>query len=256
MFRGIDISHWDGDISIDENIDFIIVKATEGVNYIDNTFASNVKKVRRLGKLLGAYHFAALENPAYEAQFFFNTIKDCMPLVPVLDYETERSGMVEWCEKFIDRFYQLSGIYPTLYISAYLCNDFSGSWIPDFCPLWVAGYPTPEYSDWISRECPYNVGPWGKPDIWQFTSVLDYNGNKVDANIAYMTEIGFLALMGLEMNVNELINELLGTKVHTSYGDFTIREILAWIYAYTRDMQPVVFDTQKRVAALEKRIEK
>lgn len=252
MLKGVDVSHWDSGLQLDGSIDFCIAKITQGTSWVDGTFGAWMIQAHRLGIRLGAYHFADGQNPRDEAQFFWSMVKDLDSIVPVLDFEISTDNDVAWCEKFMERFHELSNHYPMLYISASLCKLFDNSWIPDYCALWVAGYPQPAYDDWISRECPYNVGKWGRPDIWQFTSELSYNGHKVDANLAYMGELGFDALtMGADMTLQELMN----AKVHTSYGDLTVRDIISWTYAYTRDMQPVVFDLQKRVKELEKKVD-
>ena len=254
MLKGIDVSHWD---PLDHNltgVDFVIMKATEGTEYIDNTFAIRMELASRI--LRGCYHFAAGNDPREEARHFDNvTHEDLYTFVPVLDFEIEIDNPVRWCEQFVDEYHELTGVFPMLYTGAHfpyqnMCDMFDDSWIPDVCALWLAGYPYPAINHWIEQSCPYPCGKWGTPDIWQFSSTLDLNGYVVDANIAYMNVTGFMALYGVdEMTVNELLD----TKVHTSYGDLTVRDLLAWTYSYTRDIQPVIFDLQKRVKDLEQR---
>lgn len=256
MLRGIDVSHWDGndgaDVAAMADCDFVIIKATQGTDFLDCAFADNVANVRKLGKLMGVYHFADGNDPEREALAFAKTIDNLLgECVPVLDFEINTVPTVDWCESFIGKFMEITGIVPTLYISASLCILFNDSWIPDYCPLWVAGYPQPQYSNWITRECPYNVGKWGKPDIWQFTSLLDLHGRSYDGNIAYMDVKGFLALYGLGKTMTE--NELKEMLIATPYGNVKFSEAIGWIYGYVRDMQPVVFDLQKRVKELERK---
>ena len=255
MLRGIDISHWD-DVNLHElksEIDFVIIKATQGTRYVDHMFSTYLKDAIECGYMLGIYHFADGQNPQSEARHFYDNVKQYIgAFVPVLDYEISTDDDCYWCESFICEFERLSGVYPMLYVSASLTPLFNSSWIPDWCALWVAGYPIPQYSDWVDMECPYNVGAWGKPDIWQFTSTLKLPGKNglSDANIAYMSEIGFESLYG---GVGDMtVNDLLDAKVHTAYGDYTVRDILSWTYSYTRDMQPQVADLEKRVKSIEK----
>lgn len=250
MLRGIDVSHWNNENMDITGADFVICKATEGTDFIDNTFQHWMKRTDEM--LRGCYHFAAGQNASVEAFHFFNVTRQYTgDFAPVLDFEINIDRPVEWVEAFVNRYYELTGNYCTLYISASLCNLFDDSWISDFCPLWVAGYPQPYFTRWINHECPYKVGAWGKPDIWQFTSMLDFHNTKVDANIAYMSDIGFQALYGVS-DMTE--SELKAIKMHTAYGDYTFGEIIPWIYSYVRDMQPVVFDLKKRVEKIEKMI--
>lgn len=254
MLRGIDVSHWDPlDLNL-SGVDFMIMKATEGITYIDNTFECRMMQTNKM--LRGCYHFAAGNDARDEARHFDSVTHEYLgTFAPVLDFEIEIDNPVRWCEEFVDEYHALTGVYPMLYTGAHfpyqnMCALFDDSWIPDVCALWLAGYPAPQSISWIERDCPYPCGKWGKPDIWQFTSTLDLSGSAVDANIAYMNVTGFMALYGVdEMTVNELLD----TKVHTAYGDLSVRDLLSWTYAYARDIQPVIFDLQKRVKDLEQR---
>ena len=59
---GIDVSHWQGDIHwpavADDGVRFAFMKATDGTDYVDPTFASNRARARASGLEVGAYHFA------------------------------------------------------------------------------------------------------------------------------------------------------------------------------------------------------
>lgn len=66
--RGIDISHYQGDIDWDQlqnamiekcPIRFIVMKATEGSSKIDPSFKYNFKQALEYGYIRGAYHFGA-----------------------------------------------------------------------------------------------------------------------------------------------------------------------------------------------------
>lgn len=255
MLRGIDVSHWNSSELDITGVDFVICKATQGTTFIDNTFARWME--RTSGMLRGAFHFADGGNPEREAEFFNSTTRNYLgDFAPVLDFEIETDNPVQWVERWISRYYELTGIWAVLYTGYQfpypnMLNLFDDSWIPDFCPLWVARYPQPTITRWIDRQFSGNTGAWGKPDIWQFTSELDLHGAPVDANIAYMSEVGFKALYGVD---DMTVKELLDTQIATPYGNITVRDALAWGYSYARDMQPVVFDLQKRVKELEKRI--
>lgn len=194
--KGIDISNWQNGIDIAKlNIDFMICKATEGKTYVDKTCEPYIQKAKSLGKLWGFYHFARENSAVSEADFFYKNVKGYLGHgIPILDYEvwSKNPNDIIWCEAFIQRFYELSGIYCMIYISASHCKDFAKSWIPSKCGLWVAGYPK-NYTNWINDSLPYNVSPWQFAAIWQFTSSLrlsGFNGN-LDGDYAYMDSISW-----------------------------------------------------------------
>ena len=187
--RGIDISNWQaGEHPKNYNINFCICKATEGINFVDGFCDDFIQECIANGILFGYYHFAQSNNAINEAKFFWeNTIGYNKQGIPVLDYEVwGRNDDVTWCEKFIEKYHELSGVWPIIYISASRCGAFENSWIPEKCGLWVAGYPM-EYTEFIPEETnmPYNIYPWSFAAIWQFTSSL---WNKFDGDIAYMDE--------------------------------------------------------------------
>lgn len=189
--KGIDISNWQNGIDINKlDIDFMICKATEGNSYINKTCDKYVQKAINMGIKWGIYHFARENSAAREAEFFYNNIKGYIRKgIPVLDYEVwgKNPNDVSWCEQFIQHFYDLSGIWCMIYISASHCKDFTRSWIPGKCGLWVAGYPK-SYTSWPSTTFPYNISPWQTCAIWQFSSSLRLNGfnGNLDGDYAYM----------------------------------------------------------------------
>lgn len=187
--RGIDISNWQGgETPSDYNIQFCICKATEGINFVDDFCDGFIQNCIKNNILFGYYHFAKSNSAREEARFFWNnTLGYSGYGIPVLDYEVWGSNLdVIWCEEFIDEYHNISGVWPVLYISASHCSEFEGSFIPEKCGLWVAGYPA-EFTEFISEdyEMPYNIHPWEFAAIWQFTSSL---WNKFDGDIAYMNK--------------------------------------------------------------------
>lgn len=193
--RGIDISNWQvGLVPSSLDIDFCICKATEGLGYTDPSCDPFVQNCIENNILWGFYHFARENNPEEEAQYFYDNCKNYFNHgIPVLDYETDNYDNRDWCERFIQKVYELSGVWCVIYISAYRCMQYSGSWIPEKCGLWIAGYPW-ENSNWTDDEMPYGIYPWEFCAIWQFTSSLIIPGfwEKLDGDIAYMDESAWL----------------------------------------------------------------
>ena len=189
MLKGIDISNWQNGLNLNKvkNIDFCIVKATEGLNFVDYTCDGFVQTCIKKGMPWAFYHFAKYNDPLREAEFF---VKACENYfgdgIPVLDYEVENWNDKLWCEQFITRVHDLTGIWCMLYTSASWCAKFKDSWIANKCALWVAGYPYP-MENWPDGGCPYDCTPWKRCTIWQFTDcLLTYFGN-IDGDIAYIS---------------------------------------------------------------------
>lgn len=203
MLKGIDISNWQGDMTNPAKlkVDFCICKATEGLDFIDPFCNAWIQKLITGKKLFGYYHFARKSNPKAQAKYFWNNTLgyNCMG-IPVLDYEIwyENQNHVAWCETFLQQYHKLSGIWPVLYISASHCQDFTGSWIPEKCGLWVAGYPH-YYDNWpVEDDMTYDVAPWKFAAIWQFTSSFKISGYKelIDADVAFMDSNAWLKYAG------------------------------------------------------------
>lgn len=185
--RGIDISNWQEGININSlDIDFCICKATEGLNFVDQFCDGFVQDCKKLKIKWGFYHFARENNAKKEAKFFYDNCKNYFNEgIPILDWEVDTD--VLWCEEFIKELHRLSGVYCMIYMSASKVAQFEGSWIPEKCGLWVAGYPQ-YYTQWTNDEMPYNINPWKFAAIWQFTDCLIIDGfwEKLDGDIAYM----------------------------------------------------------------------
>lgn len=91
--RGIDVSHHQGRIDWQrvaaDDVAFAIIKATEGGDYVDDTFAQNLRQARAAGLAVGAYHFFTFCRPgADQAKNFISTVPPGGQLLPpVVDIE-------------------------------------------------------------------------------------------------------------------------------------------------------------------------
>ena len=189
----IDVSKHNGNIDwglASNHLDFAIIKASEGANYIDKQFLTNVKGAVKNGVKWGAYHFATWNNPKnpekdgrQEAQFFMATVAkaNIYPDMPcVLDIESNnpipytRTMMNDYVSSFIEEIKKTS-IEPALYGSP----GFLNSYLPlnhsfGDIKLWVADYTLP-----INK-----VNGWDKPWLHQYTDKGNWPGIKgfVDLN--------------------------------------------------------------------------
>lgn len=61
MIKGVDVSHWQGDIDFqrlkDEGYEFAMIKATQGTWFVDPRLKWNVKGFESVGMAHGLYHF-------------------------------------------------------------------------------------------------------------------------------------------------------------------------------------------------------
>lgn len=188
MLKGCDLSHWQSDFEAFNSVDFAIIKATEGVGYVDPACDKLYQKAKKAGKLLGVYHFARpdLNNSAIaEADWFIKNIQGYLrEAILVLDWESGYIGKVTWAKAFLDRVQEKTGIKALLYASRSPINSFNWSSVANAdYGLWVADYGANTGSEGNKP----NVKWWPFYILWQYTSrgrVAGYNGD-VDLNNFY-----------------------------------------------------------------------
>lgn len=165
---------------------FVIVKATQGVSYkYTSFFHAMVKRSLQDGKLVGAYHYAAGNDAVKEADYFLSVVKSYIgKILLCLDWEgaqNSKFGSTTWCKKFIDRVKKKTGVTCVLYTG--LDGIKQNKTLANKVPLWFAGYPKPMATGWTIPKWKYDVSPWSKYTIWQYTS----SNEKVDRNVTDLT---------------------------------------------------------------------
>ena len=192
--KGIDISKWQTGIDLSKvDCDFVIVKATEGIGYVDRKCDSFYQQAKRLGKKLGFYHFARPRNDAVrEAQYFYNNTKNYFgEAIPILDWEAENKSDVAWAKRWLDEVYRLSGVKPLIYMSESVANAYNGSSVANAdYGLWVAKYRdnNPDYNyNMANAGTRPRVKWWKFYCMWQWTSTGRLNGysGNLDCNVFY-----------------------------------------------------------------------
>lgn len=115
VLKGIDISNYQKGFSLSAtNPDFVIVKATEGLGFVDKCCDGFVQDALRLNIPFGYYHFARSNDPATEARYFYDNTRNYIGKgIPILDFEVPNPN--SWIETWCKTFYQLSGIKPWFY---------------------------------------------------------------------------------------------------------------------------------------------
>ncbi|MDE6084915.1 MAG: hypothetical protein K2G40_00740 [Muribaculaceae bacterium] len=182
--RGVDISAHNGNVDFEKlklsGIDFVMLKATEGVSFIDKKFEYNYQKAREAGLRVGVYHFFRFDcDGRVQAFHFLNTIGDRSFDFPLaLDVEEsgnpaghDRKDIVNNLREAIDHL-ELRSHDVMLYTNKRGYSRFISRDFPDY-PLWICSFSDPPGPD-----CWY---------MWQFThrgNVPGVNG-QVDINILH-----------------------------------------------------------------------
>lgn len=205
MLNGIDISNnnytLDLKTVLEKNpIDFVIMKATQGNWYVDAYCDTFYQTAKSMDKLLGVYHYAdGTGTPEEEARFFIENVKGYVhEAILIMDWEHYSNVAfytADWCEKFVDEVYKLTGVYPVIYMNENTLHKkdarlFDFDWkalLDKNCGLWLA-----QYAD--NNPTGFQDKPWSTVSdyyvlIHQYTShgeLLGYN-LELDLDIAYLT---------------------------------------------------------------------
>lgn len=163
--KGIDVSHWDGNIDYskvkDQGIEIVYIKATQGEHMIDSKFETNTLKAKEKGLYIGFYHFftpSTEESAKKQAEHFVNTTKkynsDCKM---ALDIEVggglSSSKIRKLCKIFLEEVKKLSKLDVVIYsYTSFVKEHFDKSL--NVYPLWIAQYGVDK---------PSNNGIW---DTW------------------------------------------------------------------------------------------
>lgn len=183
---GIDVSNWQTVEAVDEALDFVIVKATQGTNFVNPICDQQYQRARSQGKLRGFYHYASGGDPIAEANFFVDNCENYFEhAIPVLDWEEYQNPRfyehASWCKKFLDHVYARTGVRPLIYMSASVTTMADWSSVAKDYGLWVAGYPDLRDS-WDIPDFPYDIPYWSVIAIWQYTN----SNGRLDRNVAFM----------------------------------------------------------------------
>jgi lysozyme len=164
----IDISHFNGDVDLQQaaaaGILGVIQKATQGLGFVDPTFAANRQKAQSAGLLFGAYHFGTGGDGVQQAEHLLRTVGDVSNTLLVLDLEANPVGptmSLDDARAFVTRVNAATGRFPGLYSGSFIKETLGAASDPVLsqCWFWLAQYdPTPVV--------PANWPTW---TMWQYT---------------------------------------------------------------------------------------
>ena len=193
--QGIDIASYQTGIDLSVvPCDFVIVKATEGVNYTNPDFTRAYTQAKEQNKLIGIYHYANGAGATAEADYYLSVVGDRVgDAILVLDWEqggNSAFGSVSYAKQWLDHVYSKTKVRPLIYMSKSVTYGYNWSAVAPNHGLWVAQYadtnPTNYQSNpWTDTN---GYGAWSSPVIFQYTSTgrLSGWGGNLDLNLAYM----------------------------------------------------------------------
>ncbi|MGM0477675.1 MAG: glycoside hydrolase family 25 protein [Bacteroidota bacterium] len=150
---GIDVSHHQGAIKWDTllssktvtpSIDFVFIKATEGINWIDVQWENNRNALRQNGVRHGAYHFYKSNVSATkQAHHFLSVWKPkSEDLPPVLDVEIKfktASPHADSIKSWMHTIENTTGFRPIIYCSLHDYRSYYRDLFTEY-QFWVAAY--------------------------------------------------------------------------------------------------------------------
>ena len=147
--HGLDISHHQEKVNwtlVDKKYKFIILKATEGQNFLDTDFLYNWNNARLNGFVVGAYHFFVMTSSGEaQADFYISKVPDSeKTLPPIIDLEIstkkyKKSDVIEHLRVMVEKLekhYKKRVIFYVNYntYNAYIKGEFPENkiWITDY----------------------------------------------------------------------------------------------------------------------------
>lgn len=192
MLNGIDISAWQRGIDTAAvPADFVIIKATEGLNYVNGDCDRAYQQAKAAGKKLGVYHFAdGNSSGTAEADYFLDNIQGYIgEAILVLDWETHAVTCGPgYAKEFLDRVQARTGIKPMVYMSGSVVNEWDwSSVVAGDYGLWVAYYSTDSCDGYWPNAPMYPISDWSGAAMLQYTSGghLPGWGDRLDLNVFY-----------------------------------------------------------------------
>lgn len=194
-------------IVTDSHAQGVIIKATQGTGYVNPKCNHQWDLAGQNGKLRGLYHYAGGGDPAAEAQYFLNNIRNYIgKAVLAVDWEKNQNsawGNTNWVRKFVDEVHRQTNIWPLIYVSESAISQVANC--ANDCGLWVAKYDSMDWKSWTVPNISVSSGAFSAITGWQFT------GGDMDRSIFYLDETGW----------NKLANPTYSTPNRPSSGTDT-----------------------------------
>jgi len=185
MSNVLDISHYQTITSMAEikagGIPAIILKCTQGLTYLDPTFAPRYGDAIGSGMAVSSYHFLDHgKDPSAQMDWYLKNLHPRQGERVCIDYEDEGSTLDE-LKKAVQRILDLRPDLQITVYSGHLIKEQLGSkrdaLLAENTSLWIAQYTTAKSPSWPTAT-------WPSWSLWQFTDKAAAKGIKgnVDTN--------------------------------------------------------------------------
>jgi lysozyme len=176
---GIDVSHWQGLIDWSKvraaGYRFALLKATDGLTFVDSMFERNWKGARSHDMVCGAYHFLRTSQSGGEqATHFISVVDTNKARWCVVDVETGEDAEETFrCTlDFLDAFRDFTSREALVYTAGWFWNPLArqepqlASKVSGRTQLWVANY-VPSTS---TASVPWCPDGWDEWTLWQWSA--------------------------------------------------------------------------------------
>jgi len=193
--NGIDVSHHQDRIDFkkviadSQKIEFVYMKATQGVGYTDTRLHYNAVEAKKVATKIGYYHYASLntrdivKDSVDEARYFVSVIANCpFPDLPVvLDIEENKAGLspndiMLWINTFFDELTKLGYKDHVLYsYTPFLNANLPTNHNLGNIKLWIAAY--------TNTKSPRLPIGWKDHWLWQYSAKGKIDGISGDVDM-------------------------------------------------------------------------
>lgn len=183
----VDVASYQGNYVIGSTgEDGVIVKATEGVSYVNPNCDFVAQQAIRKGIPWGLYHYASGGDAVAEAKYFVDNIRGYLNVsnkpALVLDWESGSNdswGSTSWAKVFQDTVKSLTGVQIGIYTGTEGAQQCGA--VADSAWLWFAGYHDMVDHGWNTNgDLTWSTGRWSVVTGWQFSST------PIDKSIFYI----------------------------------------------------------------------
>jgi len=219
---GIDVSRHSGIINWDlikfQNIDFAYIKATEGEDYLDPNYVTNINAAQKVNIIVGEYHFFRFNKPGktQAMNFLSHTGGFSGKLAPALDIEEWGNLPVAKSDKqikkdiadFLATVEQASGCKMIIYANVNSYNRYIRGQFPNNA-IWICSFNKnrilPDNRKWLFWQHAHNGKLAG---IKGFVDLNTFNGDEAKWKKYIDRDINYSLTGNYRMKMHSLIPQL------------------------------------------------
>ena len=168
----------------------VIIKATQGLTYVNPKCNYQWDLAGSLGRLRALYHYAGGDSPTHEAQFFLDQISNYIGQGPLIvdweKYQNDAWGNTNWCREFVDEVHRQTGVWPVIYVQESALWQVANCAMD--CASWIAKYWSMNWNSWDIPNMHVSTGAFSTLTGWQYT------GGDMDRSIWFLDEAGWKKL--------------------------------------------------------------